>query len=144
MTTTFNKLNYLLGKSQLFFDNNENKFLSNFTKAVEFSDRVQEAKLEYGPFPSYKKGDVNSNSFAHSLTKELGYKAPKQNSAIFNLDVEDNSATILLPGQKLPIIKTRYEIPGSNLKTLEKFRYKKPTPYKTKPSNIFPVSRYKN
>ena len=47
MTTIFNKLNYLLGKSQLFFDNNENKFLSNFTKAVEFSDRVQEAELEY-------------------------------------------------------------------------------------------------
>ena len=72
MTTTFNKLNYLLGKSQLFFDNNENKFLSNFTKAVEFSDRVQEAELEYKALPPYKKGEVNSNSFAHSLTKELG------------------------------------------------------------------------
>ena len=89
--------------------NNKNKFLSNFARAVEFSDRVQEAELKYGPFPSYKKGYVNSNSFAHSLTKELGYKPPKQKDERFDKVIKIGSS--LTPYGK-------YKIPGWNKKLL--------------------------
>ena len=103
-TVTHKTLNY----------NNKNKFLSNFARAVEFSDRVQEAELEYEAKPPYKKGEVNSNSFAHSLVEELGYKAPMQKDDIFI----KSRAKMLRGYSSTKYSTTYYPVPGLNRKIL--------------------------